>query len=102
MVACNISLTLLLPLSPESLSQEMAGVNIKAEGDLSSLDLRSRISLAMLLDIPKDNQDWRYILHVHLAYMIICGRDNFCILVLCENFSQKGFRDAHTRLFAQR
>ena len=39
----------------------MAGVNIKAEGDLSSLDLRSRISLAMLLDIPKDNQDWRYI-----------------------------------------
>jgi ankyrin repeat protein len=43
----------------ESLSQEMAGVNIKAEGDLSSLDLRSRISLAMLLDIPKDNQDWR-------------------------------------------
>jgi hypothetical protein len=45
----------------ESLSQEMAGVNIKAEGDLSTLDLRSRISLAMLLDIPKDNQDWREI-----------------------------------------
>ena len=43
----------------ESLSQEMAGVNIKAEGDLSSLDLRSRITLAMLLDIPKESQDWK-------------------------------------------
>lgn len=43
----------------ESLSQEMAGVNIKSEGDLASLDIRSRITLAMLLDPPRDTQDWK-------------------------------------------
>ena len=60
----SLPLPLSLSLSPslslsETLSQEMAGVNIKAEGDLSSLDLRSRITLAMLLDIPKESQDWK-------------------------------------------
>ena len=55
----------------------MAGVNIKAEGDLAALDIRSRITLAMLFDPPKDGHDWRYHHHhVCIWCLLICENDN--------------------------
>lgn len=47
-------------VTADMLSSRMESVSIKteSEGDMAGLDPRARISLAMLLDPPKEGADW--------------------------------------------
>lgn len=45
-----------------SLTEEdkaLAALGIEVDGDLGKLDFRPRISLALILDPPKDGGDWK-------------------------------------------
>ena len=42
----------------DQLTTQMESVSIKTEGDMASLDIRTRISLAMLLDPTSEGADW--------------------------------------------
>ena len=51
----------------DSITDAMESVSIKTEGDMSNLDFRARISLALLLDPLNKGADWRYI-HVYMYH----------------------------------